>query len=88
VNATLSVALDPGHIVVVPLNVAVGIAFTPTAKQGDTLPQLFVNVTHTLPATADPDQFVMIDAVPCPLAIVTPLGTVHAYVTPVCAGTE
>jgi hypothetical protein len=52
VNATLSVALDPGHIVVVPLNVAVGIGSTVYVAVADVVqpvPKLTVYVIVCVP---------------------------------------
>jgi hypothetical protein len=46
------------------------------------LPQLLVTVNTTLPDTADAPQVVVMELVPCPAVMVTPVGAVQLYVTP------
>ena len=65
--------------------------FTPlpmaTANVAEVLPQLLLKVTPTLPDAALAPQVVVMLFVPCPDVIVTFAGTVHTYVTPLCATT-
>jgi len=63
------------------------VALTVTAKFPDVEEQLFAILSETLPETAFDPQVVVILFVPCPVVIVTPVGTVHVYVNPVCATT-
>ena len=50
---------------------------TDTASVPVTEPQLLVNTQLTLPDTADALQVVVMELVPCPAVIVTPVGTVQ-----------
>ena len=65
--------------------VAVGALFTVTAKLPVVVPQLLLTATLTDPVAANADQVVVMLFVPCPDVIVTFAGTVHTYVTPLCA---
>ena len=56
---------------------AAGVVLTVTAWVAFALPQLLVTVNATLPDAADAPQVVVMELVPCPAVIVTPLGTVQ-----------
>jgi hypothetical protein len=56
--------------------VAIVLLMLATKQEGaEVIPQLFVAVTHILPPLFD--EVTLMDAVPCPLFIVQPEGTVH-----------
>ena len=65
--------------------------FTPapivTAKLGLVYPHVLLIATPTLPEAAVALHVVVMLFVPCPAVIVTFAGTVHKYVTPLCATT-
>ena len=50
---------------------------TATERVPVTEPQLLVNTQLTLPDTADALQLVVIELLPCPDVMVTPVGTVQ-----------
>ena len=65
----------------------VGAEPTETAKLPVDVPHVFTTDIPTVPDTAVAPQVVVILFVPWPAVIVTPIGTVHVYVAPVCAPT-